>query len=149
MILTAAATAAAGLVWPAVPAAAQGGGTFMARLAWVPTTVRDRPNVTGGGSVTATLSGMTLSVDGAFDGLSAPATVARLHEGVARAARGEAFAELTITRAESGTITGSVDLTAAQVESLRAGKLYVQVHSERGVEDDNSNLWGWLLEREQ
>jgi len=145
MGIAVAAAAAAGLVWFAVPVIAQSGDTFTARLAWVPTTVRDRANVTGSGSVTARLSGTTLSIDGTFEGLAAPATAARLHEGVALGARGPAFHDLTIARAASGAITGSVTLTSAQIDSLRAGKVYVQVHSEKGTDDDGSNLWGWLL----
>ena len=42
-------------------------------------------------------------------------------------------------------LSGSVDLTVAQVDALRQGKLYIQVHSEKGVAPDGSNLWGWLL----
>ena len=31
------------------------------------------------------------------------------------------------------------------VEALRQGKLYIQIHGEKGVAPDDSNLWGWLL----
>jgi hypothetical protein len=82
---------------------------------------------------------------GSFEGLGGPATVARLHRGVARGARGAAIADLTITKGTSGMITGSVMLTPEQVESLKQGKLYVQVHSEKGIAPDGSNLWGWFL----
>lgn len=141
MMVVLAAVACAG-----IPVAAQSGeDAFTARLEWVPTTVRDRPNVTGKGSATARLSGATLSITGSFEGLAAPATVARLHEGVAVGARGPAIGDLTITKASSGTISGAVTLTAAQIEHLREGKLYVQVHCEKGVEEDGSTLWGWLL----
>ena len=124
---------------------AQGGEKFMARLAWVPTSGVDRGNVAGQGSATGTLSGTTLSLTGSFEGLAAPATVARLHRGVATGARGEAIADLTVTRATSGTLSGSVSLTAEQVDALRAGRLYIQVHSEKGVPPDGGTLWGWLL----
>jgi hypothetical protein len=118
---------------------------YTARLAWVPiANVAQQPLVGGKGSVTATLTGTKLAVTGTFEGLPAPATVARLHKGVVKGARGPSFADLTITKAPSGTISGSVALTADQVESLKEGKLYVQVHSEKGV-DDGSALWGWLL----
>ena len=50
------------------------------------------------------------------------------------------------TGATKGTITGTVKLPAADVEALKAGRLYVQVHSERGLpKEDGSTLWGWLL----
>ena len=44
----------------------------------------------------------------------------------------------------SGTISGSANLTAEQVDNLRKGRLYIQVHSEKGVAPDGSNLWGWF-----
>lgn len=127
------------------PLKAQGAETYTARLGWVPTTPTDRPNVTGTGSATATLSGRKLTVSGAFDGLAGPATVARLHRGIAKGARGAAISDLTVTQAASGKLSGSVDLTAEQVEALKQGKLYVQLHTAKGVPPDGSTLWGWLL----
>jgi hypothetical protein len=53
--------------------------------------------------------------------------------------------DLTVTKAASGTLAGSLTLTPQQIEDLRAGKLYSQVHSEKGVEPDGSTLWGWLV----
>ncbi len=126
-------------------ALAQGAEKFAARLAWVPTTGADRANVTGAGSVTATLTGRSLAITGTFDGLAAPATVARLHDGIAKGARGKPVADLTATKAASGSLSGTVTLTPAQVESLKQGRLYVQLHSEKGVAPDGATLWGWLL----
>ena len=134
----------AALTWPA-SLSAQAGDTYTARLGWVPTTPADRPNVTGKGSVTATLAGRKLTIAGTFDGLAAPATVARLHLGIARGARGSAINDLTVTQAASGKLSGSVDLTAEQVEALKQGKLYVQLHTAKGVPPDGSTLWGWLM----
>jgi CHRD domain-containing protein len=129
----------------AASVAAQSGEKYTARLGWVPVAGGpDRTNVTGKGVATAVLSGRKLSITGSFEGLAAPATIARLHRGVAKGARGNPIADLTITKAPSGMITGSVDLTMEQVESLKQGKLYVQVHSEKGVAPDGSNLWGWF-----
>jgi CHRD domain-containing protein len=126
--------------------AAQAGDKYTARLGWVPTAgPNDRVNVTGKGTATATLSGRKLAIAGSFEGLAAPATVARLHRGIAKGARGTAIADLTITKAASGTLSGSIDLTQEQLDSLRQGKLYVQIHSEKGVAPDGSNLWGWFL----
>lgn len=127
-------------------AVAQSGDKYTARLGWVPVAGGpDRANVTGKGMATAVLSGRKLTITGSFEGLAAPATVARLHRGVAKGARGNPIADLTITKAASGMLSGSVDLTAEQVESLKQGRLYVQVHSEKGVAPDGSNLWGWFL----
>lgn len=139
------AAAALVLAWPSAPLGAQAGETFTARLGWVPTTPADRPNVTGKGSATATLAGRRLTIAGSFEGLAAPATVARLHRGIAKGARGASIAELIVTQAASGKLSGSADLTAEQLEDLRQGKLYIQVHSAKGVAPDGSTLWGWLL----
>src|SRR5262245_50234056 len=133
-------------VLAATSAAAQSGEKYTARLGWVPIAGGpDRTNVTGKGVATAVLSGRKLTITGSFDGLAAPATVARLHLGVAKGARGKPIADLMITKATSGMLSGSVDLSMEQVEGLKQGKLYVQVHSEKGVAPDGSNLWGWLM----
>ena len=57
--------------------------------------------------------------------------------------------DLTVTKAPqatppgtSGTIAGSVDLTPAHVDALKAGKLYIQINSEGAP---NGHLLGWLL----
>ena len=134
---------------------AQTGDKYTVRLGMVPAaTATQTALVVGKGSATATLAGNRLTVTGSFEGLPAAATVARLHQGIAKGARGKAFADLTITKATSGTISGSVTLTPEQLEALKQGKVYLQVHSERGIapeqgkvqpDVDNSNLWGWLL----
>ena len=126
--------------------AAQSADKFTARLGWVPISGADRANVTGKGSATATLSGTKLAINGTFEGLAAPATVARLHQGVAKAARGPAIGDLVVTKGTSGTVTGAVALNPEQLASLKQGRLYIQVHSEKGVAPDGSNLWGWLLQ---
>ncbi len=125
------------------PGTAQSGDKFTARLAWVPTAGAER--VSGKGSAAATLSGRALTITGSFEGLGGPATVARLHEGIAKGARGRAVTDLTITKATSGTLSGSATLTPEQVESLRQGKLYIQIHGDKGLAPDGANLWGWLL----
>ena len=127
------------------PISGQTGESYTARLGWVPTTPADRPNVIGKGSATATLAGRKLTISGSFDGLAAPATVARLHQGIAKGARGSAIGDLTVTQGASGKLAGAVDLTVDQVEALKQGKLYVQLHTGKGVPPDGSTLWGWFL----
>ena len=133
----------------AVGMLAHGGATiaqadkFTARLMWVPIAGVDR--VTGKGTAAATLTGRALAITGSFEGLGGPATVARLHEGIAKGARGKAVADLTVTKAVSGTLSGSVTLTPEQVEALRQGRLYIQIHGDKGLAPDGANLWGWLL----
>ncbi len=137
---------AAAFVASAAPLTAQGTEKFTARLGWVPTAgPNDRVNVTGKGTATGTLSGRKLTINGTFEGLAAPATIARLHQGVAKGARGAAISDLMVSKGASGMLAGSVDLTAPQVEALRQGKLYIQLHSEKGVAPDGSNLWGWFI----
>jgi hypothetical protein len=140
-----AALVVASLIVSGLGLAAQGGEKFNARLSWVPISGTERANVTGKGAATATLSGSRLTIAGTFEGLAAPATIARLHHGMAKGARGLAIADLTVDKAQAGKISGTATLTTEQIGDLKAGKLYVQVHSAKGVEPDGANLWGWLL----
>lgn len=142
------------ILFAAVEGTAQTGDKYTVRLGMVPAAnANQQATVTGKGAATATLAGNRLTINGTFEGLPAPATVARLHQGIARGARGKAFADLTITKAASGTISGAVTLTPDQLEALKQGKIYLQVHSEKGIapeqgkvqpDVDNSNLWGWF-----
>jgi hypothetical protein len=124
---------------PAV--SAQSGKVYKARLSPVPV-VAYTPTVVGSGSVTATLSGTKLMIAGTFDGLNTAATIVRLCKSDKPGMRGTPFADLSATSGTSGTITGQLDLTAAQVQELAQGRYYVQLHSEKAPE---GNLWGWLL----
>ena len=133
------------LACASLPLAAQGGDKYTARLGWVPISGAERALVTGKGSVTAVLSGTRLTMNGTFEGLVAPATLVRLHRGVAKGARGPALGDLTLTNGTSGTITGTITLAPEDLDALKQGRLYVQVHSEKGVPPDGANLWGWLL----
>jgi hypothetical protein len=101
-----------------------------------------RTTVAGLGNATATLQGTKLTITGSFDGLKSPATIAQIHTSVAAGVRGPAILDLTVSKATSGTVAGSVDLTPEQVASLRKGQLYIQIHSEKAPD---GNLWGWLL----
>ena len=134
-----------GMMAVAAFAIAQEPNTFHARLDWVPISGAERNDVGGTGSVTARLSRSSLSIVGCFEGLPAAATRVSLHVGVATGARGPAIAELTITKATSGTISGDVALDRNQRDAVLAGHAYVQLHAERGVAPDNAVLWGWLL----
>ena len=115
---------------------------YRARLSVVPIDVAMQATVAGSGAATAALKGNTLIVTGTFTGLKTPATAARVHRGPRTAMRGPAIGDLTATAATSGTITGTIELTASQIDDLAAGRLYLQLHSEKAPE---GNLWGWLL----
>jgi hypothetical protein len=59
-----------------------------------------------------------------------------------RGLRGPNVFDLTVTKATSGTVEGTVTLTNAQVEELRRGWYYVQIHTEKNAD---GQLRGWLL----
>jgi len=115
---------------------------YRARLSPVPIDIPMQSAIAGSGSATATLKGTTLTITGTFGGLKTAATVARVHRGPRTAMRGPAIGDLTITAATSGTIAGSIELTKAQIDDLAAGRLYIQLHSQKAPD---GNLWGWLL----
>ncbi len=126
----------------AVQSPAQSGDTYKARLSAVASDAKTRADLSGLGSVTATVSGTKLTVTGTFDGLKTAATTARLHNAVAAGVRGPAMQDLTITKATSGTISGSADLTPEQIEHLHKGGIYVQIYREKAPD---GVLWGWLV----
>jgi len=140
--LTVAALIAVTAMFVAAPGAGQTPERFRVRLTTVPMDGGMRATVAGSGSATATLAGATLSIAGTFDGLKSPATAATLHSGVAKGVRGATVAELVVTKATRGTLSGSISLTPEQVKALREGRVYVEVASEKAPD---GNLWGWEL----
>src|SRR5215510_1758686 len=132
------AIAAALVVLLTLSVAAQANRTLKARLSAVPMPAFSA-NVVGTGSVTATLAGTKLTINGTFDGLASPATAARIHKSPKPGIRGPQLFDLTVTKGTGGTITGTFDLTAAQVQELSQNRYYVQLHSEKAPD---GNLWG-------
>ena len=137
----------AAILWIGRAAGAQnasGSETFKVRLSPVPIDVTMMSTVAGSGSITATLAGKQLTITGTFEGLRSPATTVQIHRGM-KGIRGPVILDLdlTISKAVKGTLSGSVELTPDQIADLRAGRLYVQIQSERAPE---GNLWGWLLQ---
>jgi hypothetical protein len=118
---------------------------YRARLSVVPIDIPMQSSIAGSGATTATLKGTTLTITGTFAGLKTPATAARVHRGPRTAMRGPAIGDLTVTAATSGSVTGSIELTKEQIDDLAAGRLYIQVHSQKAPD---GNLWGWLLASE-
>jgi hypothetical protein len=123
-------------------AAAQNEVRYKVRLAPVPMDIAMRSTVAGTGSATAVLKGTSLTISGTFDGLRSPATTARLHDGPTMGLRGMPFADLMISKATSGTISGAVTLSPEQARALERGRVYLQISSERAPD---GNLWGWLI----
>lgn len=122
-------------------AGAQTGEAYKIRLTPVPIDATMMARIAGSGSATAVLNGTKLTINGTFDGLRSPATVARIHRAF-KGIRGPAILDLTVSKGTTGTISGTVELTPGQVEDLRGARLYIQIYSERAPE---GNLWGWLL----
>lgn len=134
-----------GLHMIGVPSQAQTGDKFKGRLAPVPALGIAPAAVAGVGSSSATLSGRKLTVSGTFEKMASAATVAHLCLGPVTGVRGESVFDLTVSKTgtgTSGTIAGTFDLSPAQVEDLRKGKFYIQIHSEGAP---NGHLMGWLL----
>ena len=125
----------------AVSAHAQAPG-YRARLSVVPIDIPMQATIAGSGAATATLKGSTLTINGTFSGLKTAATVARIHRSPKPGMRGAPIGDLAATANTSGTITGSIELNKTQLEDLEAGRLYIQLHSQKAPD---GNLWGWLF----
>lgn len=130
------------VAWAATTAAA-GADVFKARLAPLGVTQATVNTITGVGHVTATLSGSKLTIDANFEGLTGAATAANLRRG-AKGIPGPVVFELQAPKASSGKINATLDLSAEQVSDLKAGRLYLQIHSERAPD---GSIRGWLLEK--
>lgn len=115
--------------------------SFRARLTPVPVESATASTITGSGVITATVEGTRLSLTGTFAGMKSAATIAQIHLG-ARGVRGPAEFDLTVEKAASGAISGTANLNSSQLDSLRKGWFYVQIHAEKAPD---GNLWGWLL----
>jgi hypothetical protein len=135
-------TALAAFFLIAINGVAQKAETYKVRLTPVSMDAAMKVDIAGSGSALATLTGAALLVNGTFDGLLSPATTAQIRRGSVTGVRGPAVLDLTISRATNGTVSGTFALTPDQLESLRKGRLYIQIGSEKAPD---GNLWGWLL----
>jgi hypothetical protein len=98
-------------------AAAPDDTVFHFRLSPGPRLVGTRADSSGSGSVTATLEGSKLM---------------------------PLIADLTVSPATMGTLTGTVQLNPQQLAALRKSSLYVEIDSDKAPEGD---LWGWIMVR--
>jgi hypothetical protein len=124
--------------------AAPATGAYETVLGPTPINNASKASLTGDGAVVATLSGDSLKISGTFEGLSGPATDAHVMMGEGIGVPGNPILDLTADQAPSGSINGTFNLTHAQAEALRSGRLYIQVNSQKGPAP-GGNLWGWLL----
>ena len=116
--------------------------TYQANLGPMPLDQANNKNMLGRGEVTATLDGKTLTIAGNFGDLPSPATKAHLIVGLAIGVPGSESLDLTVSPADSGTVSGTLTVNAKQAAAFRTGKLYVQIDSQKAPA---GNLWGWLL----
>jgi hypothetical protein len=121
--------------------AAQAQDVFKARLSPVPVDAQLARTVMGVGHATARLAGSRLTIEGTFEGMQSPATVGHIHMGAKMGVRGNPILDVTVAKSPAGALSGTYDLTPAQVEALKAGRLYIQIHAEKAPD---GNLWGWL-----
>lgn len=145
-----------GIVGLVGPASAQSGDKFKIRLTPVPALTSRGAGITvtsasvagASGNATATLNGKKLAITGSFEKLASTATEAHLFMGPAMGARsypGTPLFHLTVMKAsdgKSGTLSGSFDLTNEQIDALKKGRVYLQVHSEGSP---TGHLLGWLV----
>jgi len=141
----------------AVSLQAQSGEKYRTRLSPVPALIVTGQRATnvqpatvaGVGSSAATLAGRKLTVTGTFEKMASQATEAHLFLSPITGARGDQppVFDLTVSKTgdgTSGTIAGAFDLTPQQVDALKKGRFYVQIHS---VGTPTGHLFGWLLKQ--
>ena len=114
---------------------------FMGEFDPYPHDMTTRDNVVGMGTVTAELAGDRLTIRGDFRGLSSAATGAHLRMGLALGVPGQRIGDLTITKADSGQISGTITLTAAAIAALERNALYIELDSAKAPD---GNSWAWL-----
>lgn len=100
------------------------------------------PAATGAFTGTYDPTSMVLTYNVTYSGLTGPATAAHLHYGDPKhktAAPTVPFAN--VPSAASGTFSGTATLTAMQADSLKAGKIYANIHtSANGGGEVRANL---------
>ena len=82
-----------------------------------------------------------LAINGTFERLTSPATVAHVHRGV-DGQRGPSVGDLTVTKGTSGVIKGDIVLADIDIVQLQQGSYYVQIGTEGDAE---GGVRGWLL----
>jgi hypothetical protein len=115
---------------------------YQANLGPMPLDEATKQNMLGRGDATATLDGKVLTVSGSFAGLPSSATAAHLTISPAIGVPGTERLALTVSQAASGSVSGTLTLSAKQAAAFRTGRLYVQIDSQKAP---TGNLWGWLL----
>jgi len=121
---------------------AQADDSFNFRLSPGPRLVGTRADSSGSGHLSAKLSGNTLSLNGTYVGLLGVPTAAQLFRGPAPGVRGPKIADLTISPATNGIISGSIKLGGKELAAFHKGGLYIEIDSANAPDGD---LWGWVM----
>ena len=134
-----------GFWWATPPLqSAQSGERFRGRLSMLPINFATAPSISGSGEAHARLTGRVLAITGTFEGLTSPATVAHIHQ-APPARRGPVAFTIEISStslATSGELSGTLELTDAQIRALRNSEYYVQIHTENNT---GGEIRGWLI----
>jgi len=122
---------------------------YQADLRPMPVDDETKAFIAGQGEARASFEGGVLTLSGTFDGLLSNATQAMLMESPHIAVPGKKSADLTVTQATSGEVTGTLRLNRAQQAALRTGRLYIQINAEKAPPGyhwgPRGTVWGWLL----
>lgn len=92
----------------------------------------ERPNpvtTSASGSGTLTVAGDQVSYNITYTGLSAAATAGHIHGPAGLEEAAGVMVPFTGVTGTSGTLTGTLTLSATQLEALRAGRTYVNIHT--------------------
>lgn len=123
--------------------------SFQTNLGPMPLDDETKAVIAGRGDATAVLDGNTVTVKGSFHGLPSNATEAHIFTSPVAGVPGKQILDLDVTKATSGTISGTFKLSAQQAKDLRTGKLYIQINSEKAPPGyswgPKGTLWGWLF----
>jgi hypothetical protein len=122
---------------------------YQTNLGPMPLDDETRQVIGGRGEATVSSDGKTMTVKGSFQGLLSNATEAHIFSSPAAGVPGKPVFDLDVTKSTSGTVSGNFKLSSAQAAALRAGKLYIQINSEKAPEQypwgPKGTLWGWLF----
>jgi hypothetical protein len=107
--------------------------------------------IAGRGQATITSDGKTMTVTGDFHGLPSNATEGHIFLSPVTGVPGKQVGDLEVTKSTSGTISGNIKLNSVEAAALRAGRIYVQIDSEKAPADDapwgpKGTLWGWIFQ---
>ena len=107
--------------------------------------------IAGRGQATITSDGKTMTVTGDFHGLPSNATEGHIFLSPVIGVPGKPVGALEVTKSTSGTVSGNFKLNNAEAAALRAGRLYIQLDSEKAPANDvpwgpKGTLWGWIFQ---